>query len=173
MGRNTKSLAAGLAALIGAGGAFADPPQATTRLGQAFVDVGVKDCIGAVDRWVKVIEPHDEAYAFITVYSKDAPNGGVAAATLTETLSDGQMVVSLQAAPKGSGKCDVSYAMVYAQPERGCAEIRDDFKDWTFIEGLGAVAVLQSRNGPGEELILSPLTNGGCQVVKRLIAYDQ
>jgi hypothetical protein len=173
MGRNSKSLAVGLAALIGAGGAFADPPQVSTRVGQALAGEGVKDCVGAVDRWVKVIEPQDDAYAFETVYFKNAPNGGVAAATLTETLPDGQLVVSLQAAPKASGKCDVSYAMVYAQPNQGCAEVRDGFKDWTLVEGLGPVAVLQSRNGANEEMMLSPLTTGGCEVVKRLIAYDQ
>jgi hypothetical protein len=169
-----KHLAIAMALSLATTGSFAQTAEPQTRVTKELASEGVKDCIPQVDRWVKFIEPDDGAYAYETVYKKDAPNGGLATVTLVDNLSDGEVVTTLHAIPTASKKCDVAFTVMYGQPGRSCSELREkDFKDLKFSQTLGTVVVLEADAGPAEELLLTPLSNGGCQVVRRVTAFDE
>jgi hypothetical protein len=161
-------------AVLVASNSLAETPREAhmSRAVAQAVKVGVKDCAPALEVFVKYFYPKDDVYAHLATWSQENPNGSIFDTIIVEPKSDGDVDTTFQVSKNSVGKCDIVATSAYAVPDQSCGELRETvFKEWKYYDVLSKSTVLETKDGPGEDAILTPMKNGGCLILRRLQSF--
>lgn len=148
----------------------AGSPPALSRLTQSFVENGHKACSKDLDKAVKWVHEDDTRYGMHYVWNKDIPDKRTAIGITSESLGDGtSMVTAFTSTLDSTNKCSISAVSVFYFP-KSCTSVRESaFKGWKFGGEIASTSVYESDDGSINGYLTS--TPGGCQVVRKYIAY--
>jgi len=146
-------------------------PELTRAVKQGY-DVGFRDCSGALDQFVKFVHSDDKSYAHLGRWSVEHPNEETFSSITSETYSDGKGLTSFSATKNAAGKCSVTFTQAFIVPDKICATLRTTiFKEWKEYATLNGDKIYEDPTTPNANLILSPIGQTGCLLLKHVVAY--
>lgn len=149
----------------------AKPSPPLSRLAQGLFDKGHKACSKDLDTMVKWVHEDDTRYGLHSIWSADNSDKRTALGVTSESFGDGSMVSTFTSTLDATGKCSTVAVSVLQFP-RSCTSVREGtFKSWKFVGEVGSTSLFE-QSEEGVLAVYLTATPGGCQVVRRYIAYN-
>jgi hypothetical protein len=164
-----KKLALLIAALSLPCPGLAAPPTNAAKQG---VENGFKACVEPFDAAVRFVHKNDETYAYVSTWSKRAPDTEVFNTITSERYPDAHGVASFTGVKAASGKCNVVFTQVLAVPDKSCDALRkESFADWKFYVALNGINIYEDPTSSDVSVMLLPTGKASCVVLKQAVLY--
>jgi hypothetical protein len=144
-----------------------------TRVVQEAVTHGATACADRFDPYVQYLAEDDDTYDHVETWSARRPNAAPFNAILADPSSEGDVIASATATPLAGGDCAISFVQVIPDLDVSCTTVREDtFKDWETRGTLSRTTVLEQKDDKRLDVMLTPLKNGGCLIVRALTGTE-
>jgi hypothetical protein len=136
----------------------------TPRSVVALKKVGIKTCAESAASIVHFLDESDEA-AYLNLWQPTDTDKHASLTVLGNSYSDSPMIAAIGVAPTKGDSCDALFTQVWLSKE-SCGKMRETFKEWKYYSDLGSFSVYEDPTSPSVNMILVPVQNGGCLIVK-------
>jgi hypothetical protein len=112
-----------------------------------------------------------QPYAYLNTWHLGAPDRHSAATLTARPYADANAFASVISSPTTAGGCDVAFSQ-FAPLAQPCAKVHETtFKDWKKTGELSGAPVYADPTAPNVVVVLFPMSQASCLVVKSGMLY--